>query len=144
MALQLAQNHMIHGLHFEGNEGRVDSLGFLVAQPFHQQSPRSGDKLIVPNPLGSLRPLFEGTSTRVNLNKSPVMTEKASIEALDTGKVNFARDTCCWICEGWLEKYFRVNLYSVYPDIVLEDDTSLFHYNVFIHFDFDDWQPDVT
>lgn len=80
----------------------------------------------------------------MNHNKSPILTYKASIEALDSGKVNFTRDNCCWICEGWLERYFRVNLYNVYPDIVLEDDTNTFHYNVFVHFDFDDWQPDIT
>jgi hypothetical protein len=36
-----------------------------------------------------------------------------------------------------------VKLDQVYPDITIENDTKIHHYNVFMHFDFDDWEPDI-
>ena len=48
----------------------------------------------------------------------------------------------CWICESWLETILSVNLnalgieYEVpeHPEVPIE---------VFVHFDFDDFQPDL-
>jgi hypothetical protein len=42
MALGLRKNHTIHGLHFEGNEGRIDSLGFLNPSNAKVDSPKNG------------------------------------------------------------------------------------------------------
>ncbi len=49
----------------------------------------------------------------------------------------------CWICEGWLEKRFKLNLYDQFENLEIGDDTQNEHYNVFMHFDYDDWEPDI-
>jgi hypothetical protein len=81
--------------------------------------------------------------TRTSNNKSPVLTRTASVEQIKDAKVNFNPDNCCWICEGWLEKRFRLNLTPVFPDVIISDDISTDYYNVFMHFDFDDFEPDI-
>jgi hypothetical protein len=60
---------------------------------------------------------MEGNTTRVKQNKSPILTRTASIEVLKQGKVNFNKENCCWICEGWLERKFKVDLRNVFEDI---------------------------
>lgn len=92
----------------------------------------------------TVSPVAEGLATRVQTNKSPVFVRTASIDTLTDGKVNFNKENSCWSCEGWLEKRFKVNLQKVFPELQIQDDASSYHYNVFLHFDFDDWQPDIT
>ncbi len=85
----------------------------------------------------------EAMQTRIQFNKCPIVSQKASIENIETGKVNFNRENLCWICEGWLERAFKLNLPNAQEGIQLSDDINAEHYNVFMHFDFDDWEPDI-
>lgn len=113
LADYLKSNHTLHGIHYEGNEGKIDSLGFVIPRNFREiQPPKIGDDdtlIQSPDEFG-MRPTIEGTSTRVKYNKSPTMTRSASIDILKSGKVNFNKENCCWICEGWLERKFKVDL----------------------------------
>ena len=68
-----------------------------------------------------------------------MLTRTASVELIKDAKVNFNPDNCCWICEGWLEIRFRLNLSAIYPDVIITDDISTDYYNVFMHFDFDEF-----
>jgi hypothetical protein len=73
-----------------------------------------------------------------------MLQKKASIENIQSGKVNFNSENLCWICEGWLERRFKLNLYdSLETPVEISDDSNNEHYNVFMHFDFDEWEPDV-
>ena len=40
LADKIKKNHTIYGLHYQGNEGRVDSLGFIRPRISKQNSPR--------------------------------------------------------------------------------------------------------
>lgn len=71
-----------------------------------------------------------------------VHPDMASPETVRAGKVNFNPDVQCWICEGWLEKRFKVSLNEEETE-KMGDDTINEHYNVFMHFDFDEWEPDI-
>ena len=84
-----------------------------------------------------------GNQTNRKKNKSIFNSPKASID-YNSAKVNYNPDNCCWICEGWMESLFTFDLYRVLPHIEISDDTKDTHYNVFIHFDFDFWEPDLT
>jgi hypothetical protein len=32
----LKENNTLHGIHYEGNEGKIDSLGFLIPKNFRE------------------------------------------------------------------------------------------------------------
>lgn len=117
-------------------------MGFLIPKPAKEFSPDCDEGIIIPKASMTIdvSPIGEGISTRVHMNKSPILTRTASVEVLQQGKVNFNRDNCCWVCEGWLEKRFKLDMFEIMPDMEL----THIDYNVFIHFDFDDWEPDIT
>ena len=51
----------------------------------------------------------------------------------------------CWICEGWIECNFEINLIEFmsehnYDSHFTMDDDNI--YNVYIHFDFDNYDAD--
>lgn len=48
----------------------------------------------------------------------------------------------CWVCENWIEGCFGINLPDLISNPVYSDD-PLIPTNVFIHFDFDNWEPDL-
>jgi len=54
----------------------------------------------------------------------------------------------CWICEGWVEASFSVDLLDNLPDAVIQSvnlDAHPPEFNrVYLHCDFDQWQPDMT
>lgn len=59
-------------------------------------------------------------------------------------KVSFNPENCCWICEGWIEKQVRVRLKDTkFRSLSLSDNIKDEHYNIFIHFDFDNWDGDI-
>jgi len=66
-----------------------------------------------------------------------------------TGQKNFLQLNTklhnCWICEAWVECFFEIDLIELYKirgeDLELSDNLEVIH-NVYIHFDFDDYQPD--
>ena len=52
----------------------------------------------------------------------------------------------CWICENWVETEFGINLIQIYDEefgeeVEMVDDPETV-YEVFIHFDFDDYNAD--
>lgn len=52
----------------------------------------------------------------------------------------------CWICENWVETQYRIDLKSILKakfdiDLEMVDDTET-RYPVYIHFDFDKYDPD--
>mgnify|MGYP006092693479 FL=1 len=51
----------------------------------------------------------------------------------------------CWICEAWVECFFEIDLIELFKirgeDLELSDNLDV-QQNVYIHFDFDDYQPD--
>jgi hypothetical protein len=53
----------------------------------------------------------------------------------------------CWICEGWLETEFSLNLPQLLKtlydeELVMSDDHKEVKYHVYMHFEFDDYAPD--
>jgi len=76
----LEENHTIYGLHWLGNEGYIDTEGFLIP------SKRFGPEYITLHPTIS-KPRIDGFKCVIN----PKHYDKA------TPKEN------CWICEGWQE-----------------------------------------
>ena len=65
------------------------------------------------------------------------------LPAPESCKSNINLDNCCWICEGWIEHCFKLDLGSIYKNIIFSDNLIEEVYNVFIHFDFDDWEGDL-
>ena len=53
------------------------------------------------------------------------------------------RENCCWICEGWQEQFLKIDLLQMLPDLEMTDNVKDDHYNVFVHMDFDGWEPDL-
>jgi hypothetical protein len=54
----------------------------------------------------------------------------------------------CWVCEGWVEAEFQLDLLDIIPNAVLplpveKGDTPTDFARCFLHFDFDHWQPDL-
>ena len=52
----------------------------------------------------------------------------------------------CWICEGWVECHFQIDLVAIMKqkfdfDLEMSDDTNQ-HYLVYMHFDFDDYDAE--
>ena len=52
----------------------------------------------------------------------------------------------CWICEGWVECHFQIDLVTIMKqkfdfDLEMADDLDK-HYLVYMHFDFDDYDAD--
>ena len=71
---------------------------------------------------------------------SSAQKPKESFQLIDTNLEN------CWICENWVETEFGLDLIQVFKeqigeDVDLVDDLGTV-YEVFIHFDFDDYKPD--
>ena len=53
----------------------------------------------------------------------------------------------CWICESWVECEFEINLVEALRNAGINQELRIsenldVHYHVYIHFDFDDYQPD--
>eukprot|EP00347_Sterkiella_histriomuscorum_P020671 403336916 len=131
---KIKNNHTIYGLHFQGNEGRTDSLGFIRAVQVSQQSPRE-------QVLSSRMSFGNQNSTHMR-NKSVTITPKAMFG--QKLKINFNEENCCWICEGWIESLFKLDIKntSIF-DLQMSDNFKDEHFNIFIHFDFDNWEADL-
>jgi hypothetical protein len=73
----LKSNFTIHGIHYEGNEGRINSLGFLIPKDFKELQPSKigdDDTLLCDPGEHGVKPTIDGTSTRIRNNKSPILT----------------------------------------------------------------------
>ncbi|CDW85718.1 UNKNOWN [Stylonychia lemnae] len=128
----LRGNHTLYGIHFQGNEGRIDSLGFLRNVILSDRSPR--DQI--------LNQKMDILQAQRRKNKSVQVMQKANYG--QNTKISFNKDNCCWICEGWLENHFKVDLkHTTLSELQISDNTKEDHYNVFIHFDFDHWEGDL-
>jgi len=77
------------GLHVQGNDGYVDSRGFLKPHYVAASSPRNQ---VVPRRI-------EGT--KMNVKEHPTGKESEN----------------CWVCEGWNEIEFEVDLRGVKEDV---------------------------
>ena len=52
------------------------------------------------------------------------------------------REDRCWICESWIEGSFIVDLPNNVEGLEMLDDLEE-GYNTFMHFEFDEWAPDL-
>ena len=72
----ITKNHTLYGLHLEGNEGRLDSMGFLQPKFIKDFFKQIGtEESLMPSPRAfEMSPTLDGTATRVMHNKSPILT----------------------------------------------------------------------
>ena len=105
-------NHNILGLHINGNEMKINSLGFITAIDKNKRNESFYSKSHIYNNL----------ETNSNLMKSNIENIR---------KIRSRNN--CWICEGWREIEFIFK-----PKIPIKD--PQFHL-VKIHFNFDDFEP---
>ena len=62
----------------------------------------------------------------------------------NSNKVNYNEENCCWICEGWMESEFKLDIRNTsLVGLEISDNAKDEHYNFFIHFDFDSWEGDL-
>ena len=83
----LEDNHVLLGIHLEGNEGAVDALGFI--QPHDSKTVVSGED-------PSRYAIFTRIKPEVKMG-----TVKS------TARVALKACSNCWICEGWSEYVFE-------------------------------------
>ena len=86
LAKSLEKNHILYGLHFEGNSGFIDHKGFL----------KCTEKEFSQYPL----PIMKGILRRINGVRPHLTT--------NTYKDQEARDVC-WICQSWQERFIEVS-----------------------------------
>ncbi|CAI2364389.1 unnamed protein product [Moneuplotes crassus] len=100
----LKHNHSILGIHMLGNEGGVDSLGYLSTD----LDPPSSSQLI-----STISPMLKAGE-------------------VDPKNLDLQRCTNCWICEGWTPITFRfIHKNSSHPHIKLKEKaTVLLHLGI--------------
>lgn len=146
----LVDNHTIFGIHFKGNEGEVDSLGFL-----HPTDPHKVNlmQFMLDREIKGANPKMFGKTNSPLKAKSPYMLYNDDEMAAGNLNLNHEEHSTltnldkCWICEQWVEMTFKVYLPDI-PEIAstwtkekpADPDTPI---NVFIHFDFDNFEPDL-
>ena len=114
-------NHSLLGIHLVGNEGCVDSLGFV-------------DTIKNNNP---------GVFSQLSFNISRIYIYITCIAQLITGTLpnkgfhEMNALSNCWICEGWREVRFEFIPGVTSSNILTEFD------NVFVHINSDNYRPDL-
>ena len=106
----LSENHSILGLHFGGNEGEVDALGFIQPHSHngYKEDPNYAGKLIKDIENVGRYSIF--TRIRPDLNQGVIDNPVA---------VGLKANSNCWMCEGWSEYSFEF-IPKEHVDIVVE------------------------
>jgi len=61
----------------------------------------------------------------------------------DDSVINVTRkEDRCWICESWIEGVFKIDLPVQVEGLEMSDDLEE-GYNTYMHFEFDEWIPDL-
>jgi len=136
----LKKNHTLYGIHYQGNCGQVDGLGFLHAVDSIKTNPR----------MQHLERKIQGTRPfeKVNFASPVYASPKFKIsEATKSAYGRFIQDDShvnmtqvedqCWVCESWVESIFHIDIKRVWPDLDFPKDGD--PVNLYIHFDFDNF-----
>ena len=142
-------NSTMYGFHFRGNSGKVDSLGFLKVteddgrpQIIADQCLDRPIKGVSPILIGRQRSPIRGQSKYIFDEKKNTVSGSPSMQKWEMDPSKADKDQC-WVCESWVESAFNVNLAKV-PGLNFEPPTDPKEpVKVYLHCDFDDFQPDL-
>ena len=113
LSIHIKQNHSILGIHVDGNEMSIDSLGFVHAYHSHKS-----------NALHS----YSKSHLCYGINLNPFL-RRTSVDNIR----NLRNNNNCWICEGWNEHEF---VYTPSCD----EKVNAKYISVRIHLSFDNYE----
>ena len=113
LGMLIFDNHTLYGIHMEGNDWYVDKYGFIRVDKKSKW--------------------FDFTKNSINLPKN-LNGYSSTMKFSNKYKNQYKPTANWWICEGWTENTFEVNLGSSFT--VIEDP-------VHIHFDYNSYEPEL-
>jgi hypothetical protein len=131
---KLDLNHSLFGIHFQGNAGVIDSLGFLSLNSTSDLPLQQSKKNIDGVSSMSMREICKAKIqyTYDANTRTIAMPEQPHNLTTRTDK--------CWICESWVETTINLDLNSLRIPYTIPANPNE-PIAVYVHFDFDDYQP---
>ncbi|CDW85738.1 UNKNOWN [Stylonychia lemnae] len=128
----LKENHTLLGLHMRGNQGMIDSLGFILKKPDPKQESVQNIK---PGNMPFYKRIVSRQQSRRNSdhNISPKNSSYQSQSQHQKYIDKHYESDRCWICEGWSENNFIFHV-----DEINQEDLE--NIDVRIHFQYEEFR----
>ena len=139
----LRENHTLLGCHVDGNNARIDALGFLTPVLHDKRTKYSrhkGKEVYDVHNYDRIPVTMDNEHMQTSEQKPqqrPDMFGQGQAQGQhlpDLARSEIAPRNC-WLCEGWTQMFFEVRL----PDKFIGVDVA----SVYIHLNFEDFKPMV-